>query len=168
MGQGPAEAGEGEAGGECDAEQADQGLHRDQAVRGRAGRAELTVADGGQRLHAEEEGLQEPLPRGEGRGAVEGSGTAQQVADREQEVQQGVGAEQRGIERPQRRVQHRVVEAQRPQEGQVLARDVEAAVAIQEPGPGLLEDLAAEAEVPFLRRQHLEGSGGQDRPPPCS
>ena len=177
VGEGPAEAGEREAGGEGHAEQADEGLDRDEAVGGRALGAQPAVADGGEGLHAEEERLQVPFPRRDRGRAVKRPRPAEQVRRREEQVHQHVRAEDDGVEHPQGGVEHLVVEVQRPQEGLVLAHDVEASVAVQEARVGTLKDPAAEAEVTVFRR-HFEGCGGHggssmserqqsSRIPPC-
>jgi hypothetical protein len=93
---------------------------------------------------------------------VQRSRPAEQVEPGEQQVHQEVRAEDHRVEHPEGGVEHLVVEVQRAQERLVLAHDVEAAVAVQEPRARLLKHPAAEPEVALFGGKGFDRCGGHD------
>ena len=116
------------------------------------GRDQLAVADRGERLDAEEHAVLEARER-RGGGAGDRAGPGQPVERREQQVG---GEVARGHQREQardRQREQRVIGVVGVERAQVVAADVERAVAIEQPDAAPLGELAAEPEVlvqPFL------------------
>ena len=137
-----------------EAEKTDQGLDGDQEVGRSRVRGELAVADSGEGLDAEEEAVLKARER-RGGGAGERVGAGQPVQRCEQEVGGEVADSHEGEQARDWKREKRVIGVVGMERAQVVAADVEGAVAIEQANTTALRELAAEAEVlvePFLLR----------------
>ena len=146
LGGGPGEAREQQAAEDREAEEADKGLDGDQDVRRARVRDQLAVADGREGLNAEEETVLEACERRKRR-AGQRVRARQPVQRREHEVGGDIADHHQGDQAGNRKREQRVVRVVGMERAQVVASDVEGAVAIEKSDAAPLRELAAEPEV---------------------
>ena len=133
-----------------EAQQAHEGFNRDQNIGRSRVRDQLAVADGGERLDAEEHAVLEAR-QGRGGGARDRLRAGEPVEAREQEVHRDVARRHQESRARDRKGNQRVIDVVRMERAQVVAADVEAAVAVEQPGLARSESLPPRPRSWFRR-----------------